>query len=59
MLSNEILAFLLVPKDKVSKSPLCSALKGIWTPSDQMSRFTTLQKAPGPGLCEKKREPAY
>ena len=56
MLSNEILASLLVPKDKVSKSPLCSAFKEILTSSDQMSGSTTLQKAPGPGLCERREQ---
>lgn len=53
MLSNEIVVSLFGPKDKVSKSSLCSALEGILIPSDQITRSTTSQKARGPGLCEK------
>lgn len=53
MLSNEIVASLFSPKDKVSKSLLCSTLEGILIPSDKLTRSTTSQKARGPGLCEK------
>ena len=51
MLSNKIPTSLLGPKDKVSKSPLCSALDGIFIPYDQLTRSTTSQKAMCPGLC--------